>query len=259
MELVDLMYRYINKFIGCDDLLAEFGNIDLTKYRVEEIASIEKIIRSIEKVCDSVPNECDEIELQRRNHLENLLAMFESTLSKMDVDDENCAFLKEQQARLVKEKSKQRDGGKRYAAIFEILTQNDLIGKYAKAMDTRELLDFITKYISVPVPPNIEQEVFDALVDVGIRDDAREKLWRLASNYEYSSFDFSRIVSYFIEKRDAYYLGELLGFIDSHVDREGLIADILQTKDGSFISALIESVGDKFFSNDEILKMRKKV
>lgn len=36
MELVNLMYRYINKFLNSKDLLKELKNLDLTKYSEDE-------------------------------------------------------------------------------------------------------------------------------------------------------------------------------------------------------------------------------
>ena len=43
MELVDLMYRYINKFINHKKLLEELKQIDLSKYDIEE----QEIIRNL--------------------------------------------------------------------------------------------------------------------------------------------------------------------------------------------------------------------
>ena len=62
-----------------------------------------------------------------------------------------------------------------------------------------ELLEFIAQYIQVPYPPQLTQEEFESLVQVGIEQDKREWLWRLAFNYEKSNINFDSIVDYFIE------------------------------------------------------------
>lgn len=67
-------------------------------------------------------------------------------------------------------------------------------------MNDFELLEFITQFISVPITPNISQEAFDDLVLVGIKEDKRESLWRLAMNYNQKRKDFSKIEDYFIKK-----------------------------------------------------------
>lgn len=73
-----------------------------------------------------------------------------------------------------------------------------------------ELLEFITQYISAPMTPNINQETFDNLVDVGIKEDKREALWRLVFSYNGKNKYFTRIENYFIAKIDDYYLTELV-------------------------------------------------
>lgn len=40
MELVNLMYRYINKFINVDELIKGLENIDLSNYSEEEKGEI---------------------------------------------------------------------------------------------------------------------------------------------------------------------------------------------------------------------------
>ena len=44
MDLVKLMYKYINKFINSEELLASLKKIDLTKYSEDEILKIKEFL-----------------------------------------------------------------------------------------------------------------------------------------------------------------------------------------------------------------------
>ena len=102
-------------------------------------------------------------------------------------------------------------------------------------MNDLELLNFITQYISVSLPPNIDQEKFNDLVKVGVKEDKREALWRLAFNYNKRKKDFTLIEDYFIEKRDAYYLLELISAVNEDLNMDKLIDKVVATKDKKFI------------------------
>lgn len=93
-------------------------------------------------------------------------------------------------------------------------------------MTLEEILTYITRYISVPLPPNITQETFDKLVQVGIKEDKRKALWRLAFNYYGHHKDFSAIAKYFIEK-DAYYLVELICAVRNDLDMDNIINEVI--------------------------------
>ena len=133
-----------------------------------------------------------------------------------------------------------KDGGEKYKQIFNKLTHNEIVNREATAMDTKDLLEFITHYISVPCPPQIDQEAFDDMVEVGIKEDKREALWRLAFNYDFKGMNFNRIVDYFILKRDVYYLMELVCAVQESLDMDYLIDKVLETKDKEFISKIIK-------------------
>ena len=124
------------------------------------------------------------------------------------------------------------------------MTQNDLVCKYAGEMDDKQLLKFITKYISVPFPPVINQEAFNDLVKAGIEDDEKEALWRLAVNYHYKSMDFSLIEDYFISKKDAYYLVELISAVRENLNFKRLISKIKKTEDKMFIDDVKKRLKD---------------
>jgi len=188
MDLVDLMYQYINRFINSDELLEKLEKIDFSKYTSRERKIIKQLILDIKNIKETVPNEVDEVEKKRIEQIDAMLKFFGTAKESKTSDKETVDFIEKQYNRLLKNREIIKDGGKRYEDI--LLTNNSLIYKYAKEMDDEELLEFITHYISAPVPPNITQDSFDALVSVGIKKDKRESLWRLAFNYNHKKNGF---------------------------------------------------------------------
>ena len=65
MDLVSLMYKYINRFINSDELLESLEEWDLNNFTDEEKVSIKKLIDDIKSIKDKIPNEVDEIEKNR--------------------------------------------------------------------------------------------------------------------------------------------------------------------------------------------------
>ena len=61
MDLVTLMYKYINRFINSDELLKSLEELDLNKFSNEEKVSINKLIEDIKIIKDKTANEIDEI------------------------------------------------------------------------------------------------------------------------------------------------------------------------------------------------------
>lgn len=125
------------------------------------------------------------------------------------------------------------------------------------SMSDYELLEFITQYISVPLPPNISQEYFDDLVKLAIEKDERESLWRLAMNYNRKGKDFTEIENYFLDKRDAYYLVELISAVREDLNINGLIDKIINTNDIGFIKNIVDRTKDiKVFNDEEMKKLQ---
>ena len=206
MDLVSLMYKYINRFINSDELLESLEELDLNNFTDEEKASIKKLIDDIKSIKDKIPNEVDEIEKNRIEINEKYVNGIDKILQNNTLENKlKEKFLKIREG-LLEDKKKVKDGGKLYESLFTLLADNDLINYYCDLLNDYELLEFIAQYISVPMPPQISQEKFDKIVKVGIENDEREWLWRLAFNYNEKNKDFSLIEDYFIEKRDDYYL-----------------------------------------------------
>lgn len=241
MDLVDLMYRYINKLINIDTLLKELTKLDLAKYNKTEQKEIAKLIIELKKVKETIPNELDKVEQNRLSNINNILESLNNAKASKNLDDKSKEFLEKQCNQLLKDKEVIRDGGKLYTSVFELMTHNSIVNKYASKMDDLELLNFITRYISVPLPPEIDQEGFNDLVEAGIKEDKRESLWRLAFNYNHKNKDFTIIEDYFISKRDDYYLTELISAVKEDLNMNELLNKIKKTNDKDFIRRVIET------------------
>lgn len=244
MDLVSLMYKYINRFINSDELLESLEELDLNNFTDEEKASIKKLIDDIKSIKDKIPNEVDEIEKNRIEINEKYVNGIDKILQNNTLENKlKEKFLKIREG-LLEDKKKVKDGGKLYESLFTLLADNDLINYYCDLLNDYELLEFIAQYISVPIPPQIDQEKFDKIVKVGIENDEREWLWRLAFNYNRKNKDFSLIEDYFIEKRDDYYLTELISAVRDDLNMKKLKKKVIATKDKKFINNVKSTLKD---------------
>lgn len=244
MDLVSLMYKYINRFINSDELLESLEELDLNNFTDEEKVSIKKLIDDIKSIKDKIPNEVDEIEKNRIEINEKYVNGIDKILQNNTLENKlKEKFLKIREG-LLEDKKKVKDGGKLYESLFTLLADNDLINYYCDLLNDYELLEFIAQYISVPIPPQIDQEKFDKIVKVGIENDEREWLWRLAFNYNRKNKDFSLIEDYFIEKRDDYYLTELISAVPDDLNMKKLKKKVIATKDKKFINKVKSTLKD---------------
>ena len=244
MDLVTLMYKYINRFINSDELLESLKELDLNKFSKEENVSINKLINDIRIIKDKTANEIDEIEKNRLETIEKYVNGIDRILQNNNLENKlKEKFLKIRQD-LLEDKKQVKDGGKLYESIYISLADNKLINHYWDSLNDYELLEFIAQYISVPMPPQINQEKFNALVKVGVENDEREWLWRLAFNYNRKNKDFSLIEDYFIEKKDEYYLTELISAVREDLDMKKLKEKVLGTKDKKFITSVKKTLKD---------------
>lgn len=244
MDLVTLMYKYINRFINSDELLKSLEELDLNKFTAEEKISINKLIDDIKIIKEKTENEVDEIEKNRLETIEKYVNGIDRILQNNNLENKlKEKFLKIKQD-LMEDKKKVKDGGKLYESIYILLTDNELINHYWDLMNDYELLKFIAQYISVPIPPQIDQEKFNDFVKVGIKNNEREWLWRLAFNYNRKNKDFSLIEDYFIEKKDSYYLTELISAVREDLNMKKLKEKVLATKDKKFITSVKKTLKD---------------
>ena len=243
MDLVNITYKYVNRFINSEKLLELLNNMDRKPFTDTEKKEIDELIKKLKEIITSVPNEIDDIEKKRMASLEKIITNIEKTLKNNKLDEKGQKFLQERYDSLLENKKIIRDGGKRFKSIFSLLTNSETYINYCRKMDEEGLLNFITQYIRVPNPPMINQETFNDLVNVAIKEDKREALWRLAANYDGHNKDLSLIEDYFIEKRDAYYLTELVSVADESLDKEQLIEKVGETHDLKFFQELVREYG----------------
>ena len=236
MDLITLMYKYINRFINSDDLLKSLEELDLNKFSNEEKVSINKLIDDIKIIKDKTANEIDEIEKNRLKTIEKLICDINKILESDNLEKDLREKIEYRKECLLEDKKKVKDGGKLYESIYILLADNKLINHYWESINDYELLEFIAQYISVPIPPQIDQEKFNDLVKVGIKNDEREWLWRLALNYSQKNIDFSLIEDYFISIKDDYYLTELICAVPDEIDINKIRKKVLDTHDEIFIA-----------------------
>lgn len=244
MNLVTLMYKYISRFINSDELLESLEELDLKIFSKEEKISINKLIDDIKIIKDKTANEIDEIEKNRLETIERIVSNINIILESDNLEKDLREKIEHRKEYLLEDKKKVKDGGKLYESIYILLADNKLINHYWDLMNDYELLEFIAQYISVPIPPQIDQEKFNDLVKVGIKNNEREWLWRLAFNYNRKNKDFSLIEDYFIEKKDSYYLTELISAVREDLDMKKLKEKVLATKDKKFITSVKKTLKD---------------
>lgn len=244
MNLVTLMYKYISRFINSDELLESLEELDLKIFSKEEKISINKLIDDIKIIKDKTANEIDEIEKNRLETIERIVSNINIILDSDNLEKDLREKIEHRKEYLLEDKKKVKDGGKLYESIYILLADNKLINHYWDLMNDYELLEFIAQYISVPIPPQIDQEKFNDLVKVGIKNNEREWLWRLAFNYNRKNKDFSLIEDYFIEKKDSYYLTELISAVREDLDMKNLKEKVLATKDKKFITSVKKTLKD---------------
>lgn len=251
MDLVNIIYRYINRSINTEELIELLENIDKTKFLKDEIKEIEKLILEVKDIVYTTEIKIDQVEENRQATINRLIGLFEQNKDNEILDEEANELIGKTYNNLLKGKEKVRDSGPRYEKLFELLVNNSIYINYCRKMNDLELLEFITQYIWVPLPPNIEQKDFDDLVDAGIKEDKRESLWRLAMNYNRKGKDFSKIEDYFILKRDDDYLAELISSVEEDLDLDRLIDKVLETKDKDFIKKLANTTYLHHIFNEE--------
>lgn len=251
MDLVNIVYRYVNRFINSEELLTLLKAIDESSFSTEEIVDINKLLDEVENIIRTVPIEIDNEERNRIASINRILSTLEKVKNNKENNQEVLDTIQRQYDNLIREKKKVRDSGPRYMELSKALTTNKTYISYCQKMNSKELLEFITQYISVPMPPRIDQDLFDEMVEAGIKEDKREALWRLVFNYVGRNKDFTRVEDYFIEKKDAYYLTELMSIEDKELNMEKLEKKINNTNDEKFINDCFERIEKLGISSDK--------
>ena len=233
-ELLNISYKFFNRFITADELIEELVNIDTRNLPKKDIEEQNKLIEEIKTIAKNTSNEMDEYVIQKKGKIKNMIDKFEN----IPKDDKNIDFLNKQLENLKKDYEKEMDSHERWFKITDCINKNNYFNKVFESLTDYELLEFIAQNISAPFPPNLTQEEFDRLVKIGIEKDEREWLWRLAFNYENRNINFDSIVKYFIKKKDGYYLAELISAVGESLNIDKII-DMIDDKE------LIEDLKDR--------------
>ena len=233
-ELLNICYKFFNRFITADKLIEELTNMDTTDLSKKNIEEQKKLIKEIKTIAQNIPNEIDEYVIQKKDQIKNMIDRFEN----IPKDDKNLDFLNKHLENLKKDYEKEMDSHERWFKITDCINKNSYFNKVFESLTDYELLEFIAQNISAPFPPNLTQEEFDRLVKIGIEKDKREWLWRLAFNYENSNINFDSIVEYFIKKKDGYYLAELISAVGERLNIDKIM-DMINDKE------LIEDLKDR--------------
>ena len=216
IELLNICYEFINRFITVDTLVELLDNMDKTKLSIKEQKRINDLISKIKIITNNIPNEEDEY---IKNEKENTKCIIEKLESIPKYEE----FLNKKIDDLKETYNKERDSKERWSKVVECINENEYFNECFDSLTDYELLEFITQNISAPYPPQITEEKFQSLVKVGIDNDKREWLWRLAFNYEKSNFNFNSIIDYFIDVKDGYYLVELICAIGEYLNIDSII------------------------------------
>lgn len=235
MDLVNLIYRYVNRFITLEDLLIKIKEIDLEKFEENDKLEINKLIDELNEIDKKIPNEVDDREKQRLLGADKLINFLKEAKEKI-IDQDEILKIEKKIDEIEKSKKEKRDGGKRYSKTYNLLTNNKVYIKYGESMSQEELLNFITQYIHVENPPMIDDYTFNKLVELGIEKGSKEKLWRLAFNYENKGKDFTKIIDYYVAEKEYWYLGELMSAVYNDVDFKLISEKVNATNDQHFIN-----------------------
>ena len=84
---------------------------------------------------------------------------------------------------------------------------------------------------NVPIQ-NMNQELFNKIVEYCINNDDRKLCWLLY--FEYDSFNPNKIEDFYITKRDSFYACELISIAGDNMDIDNFITKIIATKDTNF-------------------------
>ena len=209
-EVLNICYKYLNRFINAIELVEYLSNIDTEKYSKKDKKEINNLIIDIKKIMDKYPNYEDGLVINEKNKIEKMIKKIVKIPSKIDDDK----------------------------------TKN-YINKHIKS------LNYDYKKV-------VDSEKFNRLVKVGIENDEREWLWRLAFNYEKRDINFDLIVDYFIDKKDDYYIAELVSAVGECLNIDKIIDKI---NDKDLIRELRDrkNVLDSYFTDEQYNRLIDKL
>lgn len=111
-------------------------------------------------------------------------------------------------------------------------------------MTNEEILEELKHTITLKKIPQISQENLDELFDFCIQNNLKERAWRIALSYSnFTNYSFAKLVDYYINERDAYYLQELIYAVgEDKVELKKTYKKILDTKNKEFIENMHQNL-----------------
>ena len=242
-ELLNFCYKYFNRFINAKELIKELNK--------QEEVEVKNMVKDIKKIMKDKPNSEDEFVKKKKESTKKALEVYERIPNK---DERIIKAINNMKKNLERED----DCFDRWSAISKYISDNDYFCKNFDSLTDYELLEFIGQNIKAPFPPHFDQDTIDKLIKVGIEKDERELLWRLAFNYEGKGLKFDKIVDYFINKKDDYYLSELISAVGNDLDIDYIVDKV---NDKEMILGLKESepVIRGYFTDEQYDKLMSKL
>ena len=221
-EFLNICYKALNRMITINELIEKLENIDKDCLDKVSIEKINNFILDVKKVDTDIPNVIDEYVKNKKEKIKNLIKKMEA----IPKDEHNEDFINRELKSLKNSYEKEIDSVERWKKVVDLIFRNEYFNESYDSLSKEDLLVFITQYIQVPIPPSINQDEFDELVKIGIEKDEKEKLWRLAFNYQYKNMNLDNIIDYFIKVKDGYYLCELISAVGDVLDIDKIIDKI---------------------------------
>lgn len=110
----------------------------------------------------------------------------------------------------------------------------------------KEIIEKLKKVLGYDVP-EITQEQFNNMVDYIMKNELKggnphELVWRLSGCYK--NLNLNKVIDIFIDSKDAYYISELVSYVDGDLDQDYLINKMIKTNDLKFIDDAMSNCGN---------------
>ena len=128
-DLLNICYKFFNRFITVNELIEKLKNLDLNKLSKEEKKEIKDLIKGIEDLAKKYPNQIDDYVIKKKEAIEEII----EKLDQATEDEELNKHVKN----LKKDYKKEIDSHERWYAVTDYINNN----KYFNAC-----FDNLTKY-----------------------------------------------------------------------------------------------------------------
>lgn len=181
MDFVKIVYKYRNRYLNSEDLVESLENISKETLEDVDLNELEIIKKDIIDIIKNTKITLDDEEIRRRKETDKIINILEKILNNPDSTDKKVLDkLREKYNSYKEQEMIKRDSGNRYVELDNYLENCDLFRKYYNNMSDEELLNFITNYIKMPNPFKLSKEKLDDLIDIGLKQNNKEKLWALS-------------------------------------------------------------------------------